>query len=370
MFVAAVVVAGGRGTRFGATKQFADLDGETVSARSVRHARSVASTVVLVVPEGYAGDGEGADVVVTGGPTRASSVRAGLANCVEADIVVVHDAARPLASTDLFAAVVDAVINGADAAVPGLAITDTVKKVVSQGDSSVIRDTVPRDDLITVQTPQAFRRELLVRAHASEPEATDDAALVEALGAHVVVVPGEPGNLKITDPGDLATAARRATPGSLRVGHGLDVHRVSDDPSRTLMLALVHVEGAPGLEGHSDADVATHALCDALLGGANLGDLGRHFPDTDPDYEGVPSRRLLEETLRLVREGGYRVASGDVTIIAERPRLAPYMTAMSAEISSLVGVAVSVKATTAEGLGSLGRVEGIAATAVVLLEAT
>jgi 2-C-methyl-D-erythritol 4-phosphate cytidylyltransferase/2-C-methyl-D-erythritol 2,4-cyclodiphosphate synthase len=370
MSVAAVVVAGGRGTRFGAAKQFADLNGESVSARSVRHARSVASTVVLVVPEGYDGDGEGADVVVTGGTSRASSVRAGLANCADADIVVVHDAARPLASTALFGAVVNAVLDGADAAVPGLVITDTVKKVVSHDGSSVIRDTVSRDDLVTVQTPQAFRRELLVRAHASEPEATDDAALVEALGARVVVIPGEPGNLKITEPGDLARAARHGSSGSLRIGHGLDVHRVSDDPSRALMLALVHVEGAPGLEGHSDADVATHALCDALLGGANLGDLGRHFPDHDPDYEGVPSRRLLEETLRLVRERGFRVTSADVTIIAERPRLAPYMAAMSAELSSLVNVDVSVKATTAEGLGPLGRVEGIAATAVVLLEAT
>lgn len=369
MSVAAVVVAGGRGTRFGSAKQFADLDGETVSARSVRHARSVASTVVLVVPEGYAGNGEGADVVVIGGPTRAASVRAGLASCPETDVVVVHDAARPLASADLFGAVVSAVLGGADAAVPGLAITDTVKKVTSNDGSNVIRDTVARDDLVTVQTPQAFRRELLVRAHASEPEATDDAALVEALGARVVVIPGEPSNIKITEPGDLATATRRGG-GSLRIGHGLDVHRLSDDPSRTLMLALVEVAGAPGLEGHSDADVATHALCDALLGAANLGDLGRHFPDSDPDYEGVPSRRLLEETLRLVHDGGYRVTSADVTIIAERPRLAPYMDAMSTALSELVGVTVSVKATTTEGLGAIGRVEGIAATAVVLLEAT
>jgi len=370
MSVAAVVVAGGRGSRFGSAKQFADLDGETVSAHSVRLARSVASSVVLVVPEGYRGSGEGADLVVIGGPTRASSVRAGLAECTEADIVVVHDAARPLASSDLFGAVVDAVIGGADAAVPGLAITDTVKLVVHDEGVSVIRDTVPREDLVTVQTPQAFRRDVLVRAHASDPEATDDAALVEALGARVVVVPGEPGNIKITEPQDLARAARRHVAGSLRIGHGIDVHRVSDDPARTLMLALVRIEGAPGLEGHSDADVATHALCDALLGGANLGDLGRHFPDSDPDYEGVPSRELLDATLRLVHAAGFSVSSADVTIIAERPRLAPYMDAMSEELSLMVGVAVSVKATTAEGLGALGRVEGIAATAVVLLEAS
>lgn len=154
----------------------------------------------------------------------------------------------------------------------------------------------------------------------------------------------------------------------MRVGHGLDVHRISEDPSRVLMLGLVEIPGAPGLEGHSDADVVTHALCDALLGAANLGDLGRHFPDTDPNYEGVPSGRLLSSTLDLVSAAGYSVVSGDVTIIAERPRLAPHMEAMSQALSSAVGVTVSLKATTAEGLGALGRVEGIAATAVVLVE--
>ncbi|MGD0054726.1 MAG: 2-C-methyl-D-erythritol 2,4-cyclodiphosphate synthase [Acidimicrobiales bacterium] len=369
MSVAAVVVAGGRGSRFGAAKQFADLDGETVSARSVRVARSVASTVVLVVPEGYDGSGEGADVIVTGGPTRAASVRAGLTRCTDADIVVVHDAARPLASHHLFNAVVNAVLSGADAAVPGLSVTDTVKKVVDENGSTVIRDTVAREDLVTVQTPQAFRRDVLERAHASRSDATDDAALVEALGARVIVIPGETSNIKITEPRDLERAARRSGSGSLRVGHGLDVHRVSDDPARTLVLALVPIEGAPGLEGHSDADVATHALCDALLGGANLGDLGRHFPDSDPDYEGVPSRQLLDATLRLVHEAGFSVLSGDVTIIAERPKLTPYMAEMREGLTAMVGVAVSVKATTAEGLGALGRVEGIGATAVVLLEA-
>jgi 2-C-methyl-D-erythritol 4-phosphate cytidylyltransferase/2-C-methyl-D-erythritol 2,4-cyclodiphosphate synthase len=369
MSVAAVVVAGGRGTRFGGAKQFVQLDHQTVSAHSVRHARSVASLVVLVTTEDYSGNGEGADVVVVGGNTRAASVRAGLAHCGDADIVVVHDAARPLATANLFRAVVQAVLEGADAAVPGLSITDTVKDVQSDGEANVIHSTVPREGLVTVQTPQAFRRDLLARAHATSPEATDDAALVEALGARVVVVPGEPGNIKITLPGDLEKVAQRDSRGTLRVGHGLDVHRISDDPARVLMLGLVEIEGAPGLIGHSDADVATHALCDALLGAANLGDLGRHFPDDDPGFKGVPSRRLLEETMRLVRDAGFEVASADVTIIAERPKLAPYMPSMSRELSSLVGTTVSVKATTTEGLGALGRVEGIGATAVVLVEA-
>jgi 2-C-methyl-D-erythritol 2,4-cyclodiphosphate synthase len=154
----------------------------------------------------------------------------------------------------------------------------------------------------------------------------------------------------------------------MRIGHGVDVHRVSADPSRDLWLGLVKVEGAPGLEGHSDADVATHALCDALLGAANLGDLGRHFPDTDEATRGVSSRSLLERTVQLVGDAGYRVESADVTIIAERPKLAPLLESMSAQLSGVVGTEVSVKATTVEGLGALGRVEGIGATAVALLE--
>ena len=154
----------------------------------------------------------------------------------------------------------------------------------------------------------------------------------------------------------------------MRIGQGIDVHRVSASSDRALWLGLVRVLGAPGLDGHSDADVATHALCDALLGAANLGDLGRHFPDTDPALRDAPSRELLEATLVLVRAEGFSVMSADVTIIAERPRLAEHLPAMSDALSGVVGATVSVKATTAEGLGALGRVEGIAASAVVLLE--
>jgi 2-C-methyl-D-erythritol 2,4-cyclodiphosphate synthase len=156
----------------------------------------------------------------------------------------------------------------------------------------------------------------------------------------------------------------------MRIGHGIDVHRVSDDSTRELWLGLVLIPGASGLVGHSDADVATHALCDALLGAANLGDLGRHFPDTDPAFAGTSSRRLLELTMLLIAAQGLRVTSADVTIIAERPKLADFMAAMSDELSSVVGALVTVKATTVEGLGALGRVEGIGATAVALLEET
>ena len=203
MSVAAVVVAAGQGTRFGGSKQFALFEGETIAARSVRAARSVADFLVLVVPEGYGGGGEGADLVVAGGATRAASVRHGLERCLDAEIVVVHDAARPLASPALFHAVVDAVASGADAAIPGLALSDTVKRVSVEGEETLVSSTLEREELVAVQTPQAFRRELLVRAHASGADASDDAALVEALGARVVVVPGESHNVKITQPQDL-----------------------------------------------------------------------------------------------------------------------------------------------------------------------
>lgn len=203
MTVAAVVVAGGRGVRFGGLKQFLPLGNETVAARSVRAARSVAMFVALVVPEGYQGTTEGADVVITGGDTRAASVRAGLAALPLCDVVVVHDAARPLATKQLFTRVVEAVVDGADAAIPGLHITDTVKRTTLTNGVHRVVATVDRSDLVTVQTPQAFRREMLDRAHGTLSDATDDAALVEASGGTVVVVPGETGNIKITDPGDL-----------------------------------------------------------------------------------------------------------------------------------------------------------------------
>jgi 2-C-methyl-D-erythritol 4-phosphate cytidylyltransferase len=209
MTVAAVVVAAGRGTRFGGAKQFALIDGETVAARSVAACRSAALHVVLVVPEGYDGNGEGADDVVTGGSSRAASVRRGLAHCEDADIVIVHDAARPFASAALFKAVVSAIEGGADAAVPGLALTDTVKRITQKGDVTVVTETLTRDELVGVQTPQAFRRDVLERAHATGDDATDDAGLVEAIGAVVVVVPGESSNVKITQPGDLESLGTR-----------------------------------------------------------------------------------------------------------------------------------------------------------------
>ena len=199
MTVAAIVVAGGRGERFGGQKQFAKLGGRTLAAHSVEQSRSVADFVVVVVPEDYVGDGEGADLVVTGGETRSDSVRAGLAVCDDAQFIVVQDAARPLASTKLFEAVLAAVRDGAAAAIPGVTVSDTIKQVAG----GVVVSTPPRDQLVAVQTPQAFQAEILRRAHASAGVATDDAGLVEALGESVVVVAGERTNVKVTNPEDL-----------------------------------------------------------------------------------------------------------------------------------------------------------------------
>jgi 2-C-methyl-D-erythritol 4-phosphate cytidylyltransferase len=210
MSVACVVVAGGSGSRFGGLKQFAQLGGDTVTGHSIRAARSVASLVVLVAPQGHTDETQGADVVVAGGVTRAGSVRAGINACGDAEIIVVHDAARPLASPALFAAVVGAIRDGAEACIPGLGITDTVKRIAQSNGEVIVSETIARDELVTVQTPQAFRAETLKRAHASKSDATDDAGLVEALGTRVVVVLGEPSNIKITHPGDIEQAERIA----------------------------------------------------------------------------------------------------------------------------------------------------------------
>jgi 2-C-methyl-D-erythritol 4-phosphate cytidylyltransferase len=209
---AAVVVAAGSGTRFGAQKQFLLVDGETIAARSVAAARAACDLVILVVPRGYDGAGEGADVIVTGGDTRAASVRCGLAKCEDVELVIVHDAARPNATPELFRAVLTALNAGADAVIPGLPVADTIKRVrVAQG-ATVVAETLAREELVAVQTPQGFRRAVLEKAHASSADATDDAGLVEASGGVVVVIPGEATNIKITHARDLDALATRSQP--------------------------------------------------------------------------------------------------------------------------------------------------------------
>lgn len=365
--ICTIVVAGGSGTRFGGPKQYEALGSRRVLDWSVAAARS-AGDVVIVVPAADA-DREGG---VAGGTTRSESVRAGLAQVpAGATIICVHDAARPFADADLFGRVIDAVRAGADAAIPGVPVADTIKRVGA--DRSVV-DTPPRAELVAVQTPQAFRADALRRAHAAGGDATDDAALVEAAGGTVVVVDGHPDNRKITDPADLQWARERVegahAMSQVRVGQGFDIHRFSDDPSRPLVLGGVVFEGAQGLHGHSDADAVAHAATDALLGAAGLGDIGEHFPDTDPQWKGADSLVLLRHAADLVRSAGWVIGNIDCSVVCEAPKLAPHRAEMQRRLSEAAGAPVTVKGRRAEGLGALGRQEGIAcwANAVITKE--
>lgn len=360
-----IVVAAGDSTRFGRPKPYELLAGRRVLDWSLAAARGAGDGVVLVVPEAAAGRAEpGADAVVVGAASRAGSVRCGLAAVpADADVVIVHDAARPLAGPALFRAAVDAVRAGAAGAVCAVPLADTLKRV----EGTVVAATVDRAGLWAVQTPQAFRADALRAAHAGGGEATDDAGLVEALGERVVVVPGDPANLKLTGPADLVIAEALAGAPPVRVGQGYDVHALSDDPARPLVLGGVTFEGAPGLAGHSDADVVAHAVADALLGAAGLGDLGLHFPDTDPAWSGADSLVLLAEVVRRLAGAGWRPANADCTVVLERPRLAPHRAVMEARLGAVLDAPVSVKAATPEGLGALGRGEGIACSAVALV---
>ena len=371
-----IVVAGGSGQRFGGPKQYETLGAQRVLDWSVATARAASAGVVIVVPAADAAREGG----VAGGASRAQSVRAGLAHVpAEATVVCVHDGARPFATPALYERVVAAVSAGADGAVPGVAVTDTIKQVTADG---AVAHTPPRAELMAVQTPQAFRADVLRAVHAADDEpgtpATDDAAMVEAAGGRVIVVSGDPVNRKITDPDDLRWARRHvgseeptvSTP-VIRVGQGFDIHRFSDDPARPLVLGGVVFEGARGLHGHSDADAVAHAATDALLGAAGLGDIGEHFPDTDPQWKGADSLQLLRHAAGLVREAGYRIGNVDCSVVCETPKLAPHKATMQQRLSEAAGAPVTVKGRRAEGLGALGRQEGIAvwATALIVGEA-
>lgn len=386
-----VLVAAGEGRRFGAPKQLQPLAGRRVIDWALEAAAAASHGVVVVAAAdqvqalqegpsalkapadpvtGKASTGrqDGATVIVTpGGSTRSESVRAGIAEVPEeADVIVVHDAARPLAGDALFTAVTSAVVSGADGAVPAVPVTDTIRHTGN--------GPLDRSRLRAVQTPQAFRADVLRRAHAAGGEATDDATLVEAAGGKVRLVDGEPDNLKITTPGDLHVAeallAARSPgrpAGVPLVGIGFDVHRFSDDPQRSLVLGGVRFEGERGLDGHSDADAVAHACCDAILGVAGLGDIGTLFPDNDERWRGADSLALLAEAAAQVRGTGRRIGNIDCSVVAERPKLAPRRAEMQARLSEAAGAPVTVRGKRAESLGALGRGEGIACWAVAVL---
>ena len=382
MFVSAIVAAGGAGRRLGAArpKQLLDIGGGSMLQHSVlaflAHPR--VSEVVIVKPAGPLAlafpqlDPARLQLMrtVDGGGRRQDSVANGFdAVSPSADIVLVHDAARPFISASLIDQTIDAAATHG-AAIVALQSKDTVKRV----EAGVIVDTIPREQVYLAQTPQGFRREVLAAAVAigrSGIEATDEAALAERAGYRVHVVDGDPGNVKITTEEDLRLArARTGATSTTRIGTGYDLHRLIE--GRPLIVGGVTIPFDKGPLGHSDGDVACHAATDAILGAACLGDIGRHFPDTDAKWKAADSVALLREAARMVREAGYEVSNLDLTVILERPKIKDVVDTMRARLADALGVdrdRVSIKGKTNEGVDAVGRGEAIAAHAVALLRA-
>jgi 2-C-methyl-D-erythritol 4-phosphate cytidylyltransferase/2-C-methyl-D-erythritol 2,4-cyclodiphosphate synthase len=373
MRIAAVLVAAGSGTRFGAEtpKQFLSLGGRPV----LRHAaETLVEHVGMLQPVGDKAPIEAALEglrhlpPVPGGATRQQSVHAGLEalGADAPDVVLVHDAARPLIPPGTIPALL-AALEHAPGAIPAIPVADTLKRVVD----GVITATAPRDGLYRAQTPQAFRFPVLLAAHraGTAGAATDDASLLEAAGLTVAIVPGSEDNIKLTWPEDLRRLERamfdRLIP---RVGTGFDVHVL--EAGRKLVLCGVPIEHDKGLAGHSDADVGIHALCDAIYGALAEGDIGRHFPPSESAWKDADSARFLRHAAGRIAARQGMLANADVTLICERPKIAPHAGAMTARLAAILGVdpaRISVKATTTERLGFTGRGEGIAAQAVATI---
>jgi 2-C-methyl-D-erythritol 4-phosphate cytidylyltransferase / 2-C-methyl-D-erythritol 2,4-cyclodiphosphate synthase len=381
--VAAVVVAAGQGLRAGGDlpKQFRRIAGETLLEHALSafvKAPNVAFVQPVIRPEDLARVRtltRDMDVLapVSGGATRQASVRAGLEALEprKPDIVLVHDAARPFASASLIVRAIGAA-EKTGAAIPALSVTDTVKRVDGAG---TIEATLDRNSIRLVQTPQAFAFPALLEAHRraaaqGRDDFTDDAALAEWAGMKVSVFQGEPGNIKLTTPDDFARAEaiQSVALGDVRTGSGLDVHAFG--PGDHVTLGGIRIPHAKALTGHSDADVALHALTDAILGALADGDIGAHFPPSDPQWRGASSDRFLTFAVERVRARGGRIAHLDITVVCEAPRIAEHRDSMRANIANLAGIAierVAVKATTSEKLGFIGRGEGVAAYATATI---
>jgi 2-C-methyl-D-erythritol 4-phosphate cytidylyltransferase/2-C-methyl-D-erythritol 2,4-cyclodiphosphate synthase len=372
----ALVLAGGSGTRFGGAlaKQYLALGGRTVLRRSleafVAHPQVDAVRAVIRAEDRdrYRAAADGLDLLdpVTGGPTRQDSARLGLESLASLapDRVLIHDGARPLVDRATIARVIGA-LDTAPAAICALPLGDTLKR---SRDGNTIAATVDRAGLWRAQTPQGFRYAEILAAHraAAGRELTDDAAVAEAAGLAVTLVAGSEANLKITTEDDLARAHRLiAASSETRIGQGFDVHGFGAGES--VMLCGLKIAHERGLVGHSDADVGLHAATDALLGAIGAGDIGMHFPPSDPQWRGAPSDKFLRHAGELIAAQGGEIVNLDVTIVCEAPRVGPHRAAMVARIAEILGIEpgrVSVKATTTEGLGFTGRREGIAASAV------
>lgn len=380
MTVAAIIVAAGSGSRAGGgtPKQFRPLSGESMLRRSLRlfAAHPAIDLVQPVIDPAFAEAFQAAATSLEkirpfarGGATRQESARAGL-HALDRDgpeLVLIHDAARPLASTELVTRAIGAA-KATGAAIPGLAVSDTIKRIDGDGRVS---ETLDRAALLSIQTPQAFLFAPILAAHRSAAEAgrndfTDDAALAEWAGMTVTTFPGEVGNIKITTPDDFirAQAADAQQFSDIRTGNGFDVHAFG--PGDHVILGGVKIANPQGLIGHSDADVLLHAITDALLGAIAEGDIGKHFPPSDPQWRGASSDRFLAHAVSLVAARGGRIAHLDATILCEAPKIGPHADAIRQNIAAVAGIEVSrvgIKATTTEGLGFIGRAEGIAAMA-------
>jgi len=386
MHVTAIIAAGGRGRRFGAAepKQLIAVGGRAILERSVSAflAHPDVDAVVVALPQALAGDppaylrraaADGAAKplrIVAGGERRQDSVaNAFRAADAQSDVIVVHDAARPFASGDLIARTIAAAAD-AGAALAALPARDTVKRA---GAEQLVVETLPRETIFLAQTPQAFRREVLADALRLDGDATDEATLAERAGHQVRIVDGEAANIKITTRDDLVIAeaiagasARPARTG--RAGTGYDLHRLVE--GRPLVLGGVTILSDRGALGHSDADVVCHAVTDAILGAAALGDIGAHFPDTDPRWKDASSVDLLRRACARLAEEGLGVGNVDVTVVLERPKIKEHIAAMRDRLAAAMGVdvaRVSIKGKTNEGVDAIGRGEAIAAHAIALV---
>ena len=384
MHVTAIIAAAGEGRRLGAAvpKQLLEIDGRSILEWSVAafagHDR--VNDVIVVLPAGLAeapprwltAHDAPPVRIVSGGQRRQDSV----ANAFDrvhpsSDVVLVHDAARPFVSSALISRAIDAAFEHG-AAIAAVPARDTVKRVDDTVGEKVIAGTIPRETIFLAQTPQAFRRNVLGAAVAlgrSGVEATDEAMLVEQAGHRVHVVEGDPANVKITTAGDLDAARRMAASAGIgRIGTGYDLHRLAD--GRPLILGGVTVPSEKGAVGHSDADVVCHAVIDAMLGAACAGNVGLHYPDTDPRWQGASSIGMVRDSLRLIAAGGFKVENVDVTVILERPKIAPFIDQIRGQLARALGIPIdriSVKGKTNEGVDAVGRGEAIAAHAVAWL---
>ena len=382
--ISAVLVAAGSSTRMGFDKLSFDLGGETVLHRSIRAFDQCPQIgeIVLVAGKNRAFVEQQAVgctkpvQIVAGGATRAESAKNGVL-AAHGELVAVHDAARPFVSPAVIAAVLEAAAR-CGAAAPAVPVKDTIKQAVPGDGKTVpeaclVHSTPDRSTLYAVQTPQCFdRTQYLAALQELDAEkarlVTDDCSLFELTGRPVQLTQGDYANLKITTREDLPRPVQKEET-RMRIGHGYDVHRLVE--GRKLILGGVEIPFEKGLLGHSDADVLAHAVMDAVLGAAALGDIGQHFPDNDPAYAGADSLELARHVARILSEHGYRVENIDATILCQRPKLAPHIPAMRANLAAAFGLpvdAVSVKATTEEHLGFTGEGLGIAAHAVALIE--